>query len=399
MAQNLTYTIDNDNTSYWARKYAHNDGVSTVPEGDQAGAVNSDQSLDDFIKSGFWVTPMEYYAKASTINLDGYATYNDTKLEYKYFWIEDLKNWGTYTYDSFGDDYSNRFYLCLWNGRDNWIPFNDDMYVDEYSDKYGIRNFQNILIKKLLDKGRNIMQQRGHAIELNMAVSERNNPKYIPKEDSEWLQVVHAFRLQKATKYVINNSNDFQTISYQTQYINVKYPADTVSFAQTNFRVGVVLGCPCIWRLPTGELAMCTKLHWNSDCGISYYYKKIDEYGFKAVTDPFVTKTGLAYNKFMLGKEDITDVTSYLNGVCAQFFGKGETKTIETDWLRDYRFDISLDEYKMASKDNYKSMLNSELMFEQHNINKENSLKCSFEINRPVVTTTEKTNKDYIKKW
>ena len=34
-----------------------------------------------------------------------------------------------------------------------------------------------------------------------------------------------------------------------------------------------------------------------------------------------------------------------------------------------------------------------------YNINKENSMKCTFVVNRPVVTTEDIETKDYAKKW
>jgi hypothetical protein len=100
----------------------------------------------------------------------------------------------------------------------------------------------------------------------------------------------------------------------------------------------------------------------------------------------------------ILDPESQAESENAINGICRQFFGPGTNKTIENDWLNINPITIAKEEYSNASGIKG-SMLNSELVFEQHNINKENSLNCSFQINRPIVTTTERPNQDYAKKW
>jgi hypothetical protein len=95
---------------------------------------------------------------------------------------------------------------------------------------------------------------------------------------------------------------------------------------------------------------------------------------------------------------DVIASMNWLNDRCAKFFGNGNNKTIEYDWLQEYNTTVDKSEYSNSSG-KPSSMLNSELVFEQHNINKENSLRCGFKINRPVVTTTERNEQEYAKKW
>ena len=97
----------------------------------------------------------------------------------------------------------------------------------------------------------------------------------------------------------------------------------------------------------------------------------------------------------MLG-EDASAAAKWLNDFCASYFGTGSDKTIERDWLNTRPRTTTVNEY---SNTNTISFLDTNKTFKQHNINKENSLKCSFTINRPVVTTKEKNSSDYIKKW
>ena len=96
----------------------------------------------------------------------------------------------------------------------------------------------------------------------------------------------------------------------------------------------------------------------------------------------------------ILGNDDY-EGASWLNSICANFFGTGNDKTIANDWLHESKINTDISEYSVS----YDNMLDSSKVFEQHNINKENSLKCSFTVNRPVVTTEEITTSDYAKKW
>lgn len=262
-------------------------------------------------------------------------------------------------------------------------------------------------------------------------------------EQHEYAQIVHAFRLQRSIKYSINEEGTFQTKRwnsipvkyiqlYPTGFPNIIYYNKTIrdniknygdyyleytdavprtnylAYAESNFRIGISTGAPCIWRLPTGEIALCTKFSYKGDSGVPYAYQKDN-------TGKYLKKIKSAYKEptptidyiykyeylaevscnAMLG-EDANAAAKWLNDFCASYFGTGSDKTIERDWLNTRPRTTAVNEY---SNTNTISFLDTNKTFEQHNINKENSLKCSFTINRPVVTTEEKNSSDYIKKW
>ena len=81
-----------------------------------------------------------------------------------------------------------------------------------------------------------------------------------------FLQVIEALRLKKTVKYTINDSNNFQTIAFSSLYTDVTYNVkDRKAYYQSNFRSPVPSGAPPVWRLPTGEVALCTVLQVNSN--------------------------------------------------------------------------------------------------------------------------------------
>ena len=262
-------------------------------------------------------------------------------------------------------------------------------------------------------------------------------------EQHEYAQIVHAFRLQRSIKYSINEEGTFQTkrwnsipvkyiqlyptgiphymyynknitdkiknyADYYLEYTDAVPRTNYLAYAESNFRIGISTGAPCIWRLPTGEIALCTKFSYKGDSGVPYAYRKDD-------TGKYLKKIKSAYKEptptidyiykyeylaevscnAMLG-EDAGAAAKWLNDFCASYFGTGSDKTIEHDWLNTRPRTTAVNEY---SNTNTISFLDTNKTFEQHNINKENSLKCSFTINRPVVTTEEKNSSDYIKKW
>lgn len=285
-----------------------------------------------------------------------------------------------------------------------------------------------------------------------------NNDTSVPQ------QTIHAFRLQKSMIYSINEVGTFQTrrwnsssVSYtqhfpevpkdknedveyitdiriqpkklmdaykktvitEAQYLRAVHPellprSNVGTFANSNFRIGIPIAVPTIWRLPTGELSLCTTLSYNGDSGVAYTYKK-DATGFKKV--PFdvnpnldglefdginLPKNGYKYEYLgsldcykMFGHDEFA-ASKWLNDMCAIYFGNGNDKSIEKDWLNLDTIDESDISFGVDEVD---GMLDSGKVFEQHNINKENSLKCTITVNRPVVTTEENPHVDYVKKW
>ena len=100
-------------------------------------------------------------------------------------------------------------------------------------------------------------------------------------------------------------------------------------------------------------------------------------------------------SRYSLGiTKNMIELTKFVNNKCFESFGDGNTKTITNDWLREYK-----NTNIVSSPSDYNNMLDSRLMFEQVNSNDTNTMKCSFKVNRPIVTTDEQETTDYIKKW
>ena len=400
------------------QKYSDVNSTPVKPDESSSSTDSTEEQSEKekLLAEGGWQTPQEYYANATSSG--GNSSSGEGEKQYKvvseklnYFWIEDLKNWGVYFIGNFENSFCNYFHLCLWNGKDNWIPIIPPGNVEKAlypknlltlqlnKDDYGISNLQNKFLENdVIDP---VIQHRGLVQAIHSSNSDGTsiytNPTFY-KTDL-YLQVVHAIKLKKQVKYGINDTNNFKTIAYSTNYIDMIKPANVGYFAQSNFRAPVLIGAPPVWRSSTGEVTLCTILQWNVDNGHAYYYKKIKEdKGFRKYYNPDICSSNgtVATNKIM--SSDVIASMNWLNDRCAKFFGNGNNKTIEYDWLQEYNTTVDKSEYSNSSG-KPSSMLNSELVFEQHNINKENSLRCGFKINRPVVTTTERNEQEYAKKW
>lgn len=418
------------------KKLGNKNGSSVIDPGNSQSSEAQQSTRDDLLENEGWLSPQEYYGSIST-NVATTAAYSeDTPVDAggrgttipTYFWLEEIKNWATFTmYYGFNESMRNAFYLQVWNGRDDWCFLNLTEYsrriiVAPEDDKYNIGGLQNIF----LDDVDLIRQVRGISTSMNtMTVRMRTvsggilhhkdydfnysalNARY--NQSEHYLQVINAIRLKRQTKYGINKKSNFQTLTYGTSNIFTNSSSLNVSdHVQTNFRSALTYGCPAVWRLPTGELALCIRLEWNVDNGKPYYYKKRgyckeykqypSDYGFKKYFNPNYLNNGSVYADHIIDYQDLAKSENYINERCREFFGNGNDKTIEKDWLNNNPITVSRDEYSSATGVQG-SMLDSELIFEQYNINKENSLKCGFKINRPIVTTTERPNQDYAKKW
>lgn len=385
-------------------------------------SLDGNDNIDEKIASDNFITPSEYYNKISdgthgSVEKDKQGYYNangtNTNIEIKWFWLEELKNWCTYIVSTNGHEALNLFTLSVWNGKNGWISIaNRTMSGDPYSikqDLFCIHKFQepflvdargyyvsnNTFIDgtdkhtyKKLSYGKNdITQLRGLAqnVYTNGVVS------LLPYR----LQHIVGFRLQKNRKYTINDQNNFQTIRWNTLYNPITAEKEINTnfgiYPQTNVRYPISTGIPTVWRLPSGDIFLSTTFYWNADNGNAYYFAK-DEGGLFRKR---FYKTGDMPEFKMMGDNDFT-AASWLNSLCANYFGSGNNKTIENDWLREKppatndEVDYSID---------YTNMLDTTKTFEQHNINKENSMKCSFTVHRPNVTTEEAQTSDYAKKW
>lgn len=95
----------------------------------------AEQDLQKYVINADYVTPMEYYANRNNENTVNYDAMIDTTgtdtndAEPVYFWVETLKNWCTYSFETV-TDVMVVAKLKMWNGHDRWL------YVDEYMDAY-----------------------------------------------------------------------------------------------------------------------------------------------------------------------------------------------------------------------------------------------------------------------
>lgn len=434
-----------------------NDLTKIKPPVDESTDSENESSsdIDEFIESQGWVPPYEYYntlkqtSSVSSNKDEGFfnvamnSTELDTSDEIGYFWLEDFKTWCRFVYiPDFIDCAGFSIVLSIWNGKDGWIFIPnfvcgetiDNRYI-QYKDKYGIAKYQQKLICKTCDtlkdaNGEYIPGARG-ANDFwftkgwcQSPITDENGNQSSDLNSSDvgyaadfkqidFLTLVKAVRLQKTTKYTINKPGTFITNRWSSAQCYYKRSKNAIStmdkslindskgpvarYAQTNHCVPISTGIPCLWRLPTGELALCATFRYNTDPGVPYHYEvsRYDEVRrFRKVYDQPRDLYSLVASNTVLGK-NYKAASKWINDTCASFFGDGRDKTIEKDWLREYK----ITESNNTTVSNYDNMLDSSLSFEQHNINKENLMKCSFTVNRPVVTTETVERVDYAKKW
>lgn len=415
---------------------------------------NTTDSIEDRLQDEKFITPQEYYSKQGNIvttdnTKQGFHDISNTgdKSDRKWFWVEDLKNWCSYRAEMNVHSSLNRFTLQVWNGKNDWIDltgfynlpdsngnnattdYRHSYYIDSAKDAYNIKSYQDKLINTLVfgsyDKtdwhapvpnDRIICSSRGAA----MAMQVRQSYKTLKGKVTNWddatgrkidaspvdyyyhqekLLVVKGFKLQKAKDYTINMGGSFQTIRWST----VKYSGDdipAVLFGQTNAVFYIPTGVPPVWRLPSGELFLATRLDVRGDNGHTYIYRKDETYGFRKVYDTtYLSGADDVVSEWRMMGDDDNAAANWINEVCAKFFTDGSVKTIEKDWLRRDDELITEDETIEKSVTSEHDMLDTGKIYEQNNINKENSFICKFIVNRPVVTTEPVENLDYAKKW
>ena len=128
-----------------------------------------------------------------------------------------------------------------------------------------------------------------------------------------------------------------------------------------NMTTNLSIGAPPVYRLPTGELCLCTNLRLPGPPGLTGY-----------------------------------DV-EFINDICKQWFGDGRDKTIGDNWLKHVI--INNDEEKETSIIDPKSQsLNSEL-HQQTTTIVNNKAAVKFSTNNIIVTTNVVENNDYAAKW
>lgn len=413
------------------RIYATGNAANISPEFDPNGEITHDQDdidIDKVLAKGKFMTPSEYYSiksADSVKNKNEQGYYNTDTAEgsvgqsVTWFWLEEFKNWCSFFLDCTSpytegrEAVYNTFMLYVWNGLNGWMNASEiAIDVNEISDVNGIRDIQNNImayakgdyiiqknnIPTWVNANTNVIDQKRGM--LYQVMAEDDEKPYRPIPDHMRLQRVKGIRLQKTTKYTINDTKNFQTIRWNSVY--APYRTDLVGiYAQSNVRFPITTGIPPVWRSPTGDVFLATHLSWNGDGGSPYVYKA-DEHGVFCKDTKVLENNPIydsdythIYPAYMMGNND-TLAAKWINDICAKFFGSGNDKTIENDWLREK---ISIQDDTEEYTVNYTNMLDTTKTFEQHNINKENSMKCTFVVNRPVVTTEDIETKDYAKKW
>lgn len=388
-------------------------------ERSQSDEVVKETTLDDRIKNENFITPLEYFSKnssgGSVTDTDGFYNLKDKNTHFNsynvsWFWVEEFKNWCAYFVNMTTHSSINIFHLYVWNGKDGWMIFDDTPYA--YfggGDRYKIGTYQYKVLKQISANNK-IARIRGH---MQSVHTEKSGNKYVPQETPEnfcsydqsaianyfdqlaYMENISGYRLQKNKDYTINMDGTFQTIRWSKLPFLFK-TEDFSRFAQTNARFAVPTGAPPIWRLPTGEVFLATVLEWGGDNGNPYYYKK-DTAGFRKQYTKSLMGTDSVVEWNMMGPDNIK-VAKWINEICRQFFGAGDNKTIDKDWLRLDSDLITVNDNETFGNKSV-SLLDSNKIAEQHNINKVNSFKCGFTVNRPVVTSDEIKPEDYAKQW
>lgn len=406
--------LDNDNGKYKTNRIIPVwPPDATLPDNPNKDE-ESDKTIDEKIEQGGFITPREFYSKTTTgtngtkdANQQGYyVTTNNaliTNSNIKWFWCEDFKNWCTYTvYTAGTHSSSNTFMLTVWNGKDNWIPIPNLTIEGEPSvkafDFYNIGHLQEKLILKALGgNNRNkIVIDRGTKQNVYLGGGYDAVQTLLDGNGHAFQQNVVGIKLQKQINYTINDPSSFQTIRWNSVYQPHTNSVGSYGFLQSNARQGITTGIPPVWRSVAGDVFLCTTLCWNGDNGNPYFYINTDIGFRKFLSTGYGGGQTTSIHKLMGDSDE--EATYWVNNICEMFFTAGDDKTIEKDWLRE-DIDKITSVQAYTTNSNYDNMLDSNKVFEQHNINKENSFKCSFRVNRPVVTTEEIEHPDYAKQW
>ena len=409
---------------------------------------DTEKSLDEYMEDSDinWQTPAEFYSKRKNIETtgDGYIdisksdTYDDNRV---YFWIEDLHNWCTYECRSMDircAETNERFtarikiQLRVWNGVDGWIDINNTADengnisrtmahlrkpLNDIQDRYHISKYQDVFVYKLNGKGNEYMHNRHRGYTIAGTASLSTIPTILGSDDvllgplkaenTEPYTVINGFRLQKVTRYSINGNN-FSTKRPKFNAIHMSDMALNTDYTTTNARDFIQTGAAPVWRMSTDEIFLGTELILYSDVGMPYEWRYIssDNISFMgAITKiPFkptvLSPTHQTYDEYRKFTSRYSlgiipfEFVKFINNKCLESFGDGNAKTMKKDWLREYNISNNTN---MPS--NYNNMLDSNLMFEQVNSNDTNTMKCSFKVNRPTITTNEIESIDYVKKW
>lgn len=415
---------------------------------EKSDPVEKPTDIDELLKSDtVFMTPSEYYASADVVTAEqdalGFLKNNAgiSSMITSWFWCEDLHNWCAFTCDCVTLSFVNRFNLYVWNGKDGWVKLEwgtwhtivdgtdistSQVVVNENEDTTNIAAIQNEILRRVnlgyYEKnkyrfaGNLIVHDSGR---ISILGDSTDNTKVTWAVTDVPMTYVLGLKLRHNTKYSINDTDSFQTVRWSgnidmltglnsgkmsTGGVNGQAPYQYLS---TNSRKGITTGCPCIWRLPDGSLFLAVTLQYNGDNGYNYKYRKNGNTVYKSQFDSaqgardvnisngtFEGLQGTSVYK-LLG-EDMAMASKFINDVAARTFGKGNDKTIKQDWLRPYNIDTT-----ESTKNNslYDNLLDSNKTYEQREKSQINNMKLSLKPNRPIVTTVDGNDMDYVRKW
>lgn len=404
--------------------------------------------IDELLKSDIvFMTPSEYYASVDVVTTEkdalGFLKNNAgvSSMITSWFWCEDLHNWCAFTCDCVTELFTNRFNLYVWNGKDGWVKLEwgvwhtrvDDtdistaqVVVNENEDTTNISAIQNEILRRvnLGNYEKNKYKFAGNLIihdsgRISILGDSIDNSKVAWWNTNEPMSYVLGLKLRHNSKYSINDTDSFQTVRWSGNIdvisglndgsmtiggANGKAPYQYLS---TNGRKGITTGCPCIWRLPDGSLFLAVTLEYNGDNGYNYKYHKNGNIVYKSQFNSDLGATEIdisngtveglqATSVYKLLGEDMVMASKFINDVAARTFGKGNDKTIKQDWLRAYNIDTT---ESMKNNSLYNNLLDSNKTYEQREKSQINNMKLSLKPNRPIVTTVDGNDMDYVRKW
>lgn len=160
---------------------------------------------------------------------------------------------------------------------------------------------------------------------------------------------------------------------YKSFTIQIK---EEMKAATSNLREGTSISNPAVYRLPSGDIALCSQLHWGGE-------------------NRLLGGPGKTENP---NQDSVDNADKFLNTQCKLYFGDGNKKTINEHWLKEYNTedDVSSKDFGLVEN----QTLQTGYVFEQINNNNTEKIKLTVSTTRPIVITTgSEENVDVAKKW